>query len=98
MALLRRYGIGVVFVCLCLLVRAVCQYKVVRGDWPENAFTTTDNFLLILYQGSVNGILAIGMTVVIISGGIDLSVGSMLAFAGMLAASFATGSEAVTRW
>jgi putative xylitol transport system permease protein len=96
--LARRYGIIFVFVFLCLLVSAVCQYKVIRGEWPENAFTTTDNFLLILYQVSINGILAIGMTIVIISGGIDLSVGSVLAFAGMLAASFATGSAAVTPW
>ena len=94
----RRYGIIFVFVLLCLLVSAVCQYKVIRGEWPENAFTTTNNFLLILYQVSINGILAIGMTIVIISGGIDLSVGSVLAFAGMLAASFATGSAAVAPW
>jgi putative xylitol transport system permease protein len=97
-ALAKRYGIVLVFVMLCLLVSAVCQYKVIRGEWPENAFTTTDNFLLILYQVSINGILAIGMTIVIISGGIDLSVGSVLAFAGMLAASFATGSAGVTPW
>ena len=94
----KRYGIVVVFLCLCALLSAVCQYKVIRGDWPENAFTTTDNFLLILYQVSINGILAIGMTIVIISGGIDLSVGSVLAFAGMAAASFATGSTSVTSW
>jgi len=96
--LARRYGIVLVFALLCFLISAVCQYKVMRGEWPENAFTTTDNFLLILYQVSVNGILAIGMTVVIISGGIDLSVGSVLAFAGMLAASFATRTTAVTSW
>lgn len=94
----RRYGIVLVFLVLCLAIGAVCQYKVMSGQWPENAFTTANNFLLILYQVSVNGILAIGMTMVILSGGIDLSVGSVLAFAGMLAASFATGSEDVTRW
>jgi putative xylitol transport system permease protein len=96
--LAKRYGIVLVLVLLCLLLSAVCQFKVIKGEWPENAFTTTDNFLLILYQVSINGILAIGMTIVIISGGIDLSVGSVLAFAGMLAASFATGSEGVTPW
>lgn len=94
----HRYGIGVVFVFLCLAVSAICQYKVIRGDWPENAFTTTANFRLILYQISVNGILAVGMTMVIVSGGIDLSVGSVLAFGGMLAASFATGSQGATPW
>jgi len=94
----RRYGIGVVFIFLCLAVSAICQYKVMRGDWPENVFVTTANFRLILYQISVNGILAIGMTMVIVAGGIDLSVGSVLAFGGMLAASFATGSQGVTPW
>lgn len=94
----RQYGIVVVFLLLCLLLAAVCQYKVLSGDWPENAFTSADNFLLILYQVSVNGILATGMTLVIIAGGIDLSVGSVLAFAGMLAASFATGTAGVTAW
>jgi putative xylitol transport system permease protein len=95
---IRRYGIGVVFILLCLAVSAICQYKVMRGDWPENVFVTTANFRLILYQISVNGILAIGMTMVIVAGGIDLSVGSVLAFGGMLAASFATGSQGVTPW
>ena len=97
-ALARRHRIILIFVALCLGIGAVCQYKVIGGQWPENAFTTADNFLLILYQVSVNGILAIGMTLVILAGGIDLSVGSVLAFAGMLAASFATGSEDATRW
>ena len=94
----RRYGIVLIFLTLCFLISAVCQYKVVSGQWPANFFLTADNFLLILYQVSVNGILAIGMTLVVVSGGIDLSVGSVLAFAGMLAASFATGSEQVTGW
>ena len=35
---------------------------------------------------SINGILAVGMTFVIITGGIDLSVGSLLALSGILAA------------
>jgi putative xylitol transport system permease protein len=96
--LLRRYGIGLVFVVLCLLVSAICQYKVMNGSWPENSFTTTANFRLILYQVSINGILAVGMTMVVVCGGIDLSVGSVLAFAGMLAASFATESEGVAPW
>ncbi|MHC4983165.1 MAG: ABC transporter permease [Planctomycetota bacterium] len=47
-------------------------------------FLTTGNFLNVLRRSSVNGIMAVGMTAVIISGGIDLSVGSMMAFAGMV--------------
>jgi len=92
------YGIVVAFILLCVSVGVICQYRVAKGEWTENVFLTTDNFLLILYQISVNGILAVGMTLVVISGGIDLSVGSVLAFAGMLAASFATRMTGVTPW
>jgi len=45
-----------------------------------------DNSLNVLRQICVNVCLSIGMTIVIISGGIDLSVGSMLAFSGAVAA------------
>lgn len=47
-------------------------------------FFTLDNFLTIGLQTAVIGIIAIGMTYVIITGGIDLSVGSILAFSGMI--------------
>ena len=50
------------------------------------AFLNGENFLNVLRRSSVNGIVAAGMTAVIISGGIDLSVGSMLAAAGMAGA------------
>jgi putative xylitol transport system permease protein len=96
--IIRRYGIIVAFIVLCIIVGSICQYQVIRGEWPENTFIEPDNLMLILYQISINGILAIGMTFVIISAGIDLSVGSVLAFAGMLAASFATHSTTVTPW
>src|SRR5437773_7816019 len=49
-------------------------------------FLTTDNFLNVLRRSSVNTVIGVGMTAVIISGGIDLSVGSMLALAGMAGA------------
>ena len=48
-------------------------------------FLTVDNFFNLLQQASIPGIVAIGMTVVILLGGIDLSVGSVLAFSGMIA-------------
>jgi len=96
--LAKHYGIVIAFILLCILVGVACQYRVMKGEWSENVFITPDNFMLILYQISVNGILAIGMTFVVISGGIDLSVGSVLAFAGMLAASFATSVTSVTPW
>ena len=53
------------------------------------AFSTLSNFLLIFNQIAVNGILAFGVTFVIISGGIDLSIGSILVVSGVVAALFA---------
>ena len=52
-------------------------------------FRTLANAENILQQISVNGIIAIGMTMVIITGGIDLSVGSVLALSAVVATSFA---------
>jgi len=54
---------------------------------PE-IFLTFGNFRNILLQISVNVCLSIGMTLVILTGGIDLSVGSILAFAGAVTAGF----------
>ncbi|OKL45060.1 ribose ABC transporter permease [Pseudovibrio exalbescens] len=50
-------------------------------------FLGVDNMLNILRQTSINAIIAMGMTFVIITAGIDLSVGSILAFAGAVCAS-----------
>jgi len=50
-------------------------------------FFTFDNLMNILRQTSVNAIIAVGMTLVILTGGIDLSVGSVLALCGAFAAS-----------
>ena len=49
-------------------------------------FFTLDNILNILRQTSVNAIIAVGMTLVILTAGIDLSVGSILALCGAFAA------------
>ena len=57
-------------------------------------FLTVSNITNIFTQVSVNAIIAVGMTFVILTGGIDLSVGSTLAISGALAASIvkSTGS------
>lgn len=52
------------------------------------AFVTKDNILNVLRQVATNSNLAIGLTMAIIIGGIDLSVGAILAFSGLLCASF----------
>src|SRR5471032_1863611 len=49
-----------------------------------DTFLTKDNFLNVFRRSSVNAIIAVGMTAIIISGGIDLSVGSMMALSGMI--------------
>lgn len=50
-------------------------------------FLTVSNLLNVAQQTSINAIIAVGMTFVIISAGIDLSVGSVMAFAGVVLAS-----------
>jgi len=50
-------------------------------------FLTVSNILNILRQTSINSVIATGMTFVILIGGIDLSVGSILAISGAVAAS-----------
>jgi ribose transport system permease protein len=52
------------------------------------SFSTKNNILNVLRQVSITGIIAVGMTFVIISGGIDISVGSIVALIGVLVAMF----------
>ena len=54
------------------------------------AFLKGRNVANIVKQISINGILAVGMTMVIITGGIDLSVGSVVALSSITAAFFGT--------
>ena len=53
------------------------------------AFLTTANLINVARQISLNGILAVGVTFVLLTGGVDLSLGSVVALAGVLAAGFA---------
>lgn len=48
------------------------------------AFFTQYNLVNVLQQTSINAILAMGMTYVVITGGIDLSIGSIIAFTGII--------------
>lgn len=57
-------------------------------------FLTLSNMVTVLRQISFNGIVALGMTFIIITGGIDLSVGSLLCLAGLVSAHYSVaGSE-----
>ncbi len=58
-------------------------------------FASVDNFLNIIEASSFLGLVAVGMTFVIISGGIDLSGGSILALAAVLAAFAAQSGESL---
>jgi len=76
------------FATLILLIAVLAALK-------PNTFLTAENFFNVLSRSSVNGIIAMGMTAVIISGGIDLSVGSMMALCGMVAGMVMTRDGAV---
>jgi len=54
-------------------------------------FLDVGNLLNTFRQTSINAIMAMGMTFVILTGGIDLSVGAVLAFSGAIAASLIAG-------
>ncbi len=62
----------------------------------EPGFRTEKNFYNVLRQISIPGIVAVGMTFVILTAGIDLSVGSIIAFAGVVAATTAKGTRDYT--
>ncbi|MER6502708.1 ABC transporter permease [Streptomyces sp. NPDC001455] len=62
----------------------------VGGVTEPDAFLDTGNLQLILTQSSVIGVVTVGMTFVITSGGIDLSVGAMVALASVWATTVAT--------
>ena len=66
--------------CSLIFIISLCTFLE-----PDN-FLTTQNLVNVLCRSSINGIMAAGMTYIIITGGIDLSVGSMLAMCGMFGA------------
>lgn len=69
----RKYGIGGV------MIGMICLLAVVSPT-----FRTSGNLISILLQVSINGLLALGMVFVITAGGIDLSIGSMLALSSVI--------------
>ncbi|WP_262347512.1 ABC transporter permease [Nocardioides dongxiaopingii] len=83
--------IGLVVVLLLIAVVGT----ITAGD----RFLAADNFQSILRQGTVVGIVAIGMTFVITGGGIDLSVGAVVALSSVWATTLATQEMAAdTHW
>jgi ribose/xylose/arabinose/galactoside ABC-type transport system permease subunit len=76
--LLQRSGALVALVVACIF-----------GATRYYAFATPENVVNVLRQNSMLGLVALGMTFVILTGGIDLSVGALLAVAGVVAAMIA---------
>jgi ribose/xylose/arabinose/galactoside ABC-type transport system permease subunit len=72
----RQFGTLLGLVGLCIVLWILTPY-----------FLTVSNLLNVAQQTSINAIIAVGMTFVIITAGIDLSVGSVLAFSGVVLAS-----------
>lgn len=72
------------------LIGVLAALVVVGGITEPDAFLDTGNLQLILTQASVIGVVTVGMTFVIIGGGIDLSVGAMVALASVWATTLAT--------
>ena len=73
--ILRRFGILFAFILLMVVLAFL-----------SDSFLTVNNLLNIARQVSINAIIAAGMTFVILTFGIDLSVGSVLAFSGAIIA------------
>ena len=78
---------GVSLVALLLKLRALIALAVVVAFFSVMApnFLSASNFLIMFKHVAITAILAIGMTYVILTGGIDLSVGSIAGLAGMVA-------------
>lgn len=71
----EKYAIFIAFLLLCVFLAVTCP-----------GFLTLTNLMLVLNQASINGILAIGVTFVLITAGIDISIGSIVGLAGVVAA------------
>lgn len=71
---------------------------IVLAVTTKGLFLSPDNLINVLRQISINAIIATGMTFVIITGGIDLSVGSIVALAGVVGASIVKLQLGVNVW
>ena len=74
-SILKTYGMIIAFVFVCAAIAMLSP-----------VFLTVNNLLNVIRQSSIIGVMAVGVTFVILSGGIDLSVGSVMAVSGMIAA------------
>lgn len=75
---MNRFAKQLLPFCSLIFIFSLCTFL------DPDHFLTVNNLLKVLCRSSINGIMAAGMTYIIITGGIDLSVGSMLALCGMV--------------
>lgn len=76
--MMRKYGILISMILVFVSMAGITYLK--NGDW---SFLSPENLSNLSQQITQTGILAIGMTLVILIGGIDLSIGSILAVSGI---------------
>jgi ribose transport system permease protein len=72
------------------LVGVLLVLTTIGGISQPDSFLTRSNLITVLTQASVIGVITVGMTFVIIGGGIDLSVGSLMGLASVWATTVAT--------
>jgi ribose transport system permease protein len=84
-AMLSRFQSLIALFVLCVILSIL-----------SDKFLTADNFWNVMRQISVNVCIATGMTLVILTGGIDLSVGSVLALSGAVAAGLLKQGVSIT--
>lgn len=91
---LSTYGLLLLAIAIeCVIFEAVARY---RGMPP---FLSARSLVHVLNQSAVYGVLSVGMTFVILTAGIDLSVGSLVAFGGVICALVVrAGGEPVWAW
>lgn len=77
---LSKYGVLLAFIIICLI-----------AGFLSPVFFTKTNILNVLRQVSINGLLALGMTFIVLTGGIDLSVGSVVALCSVVVAGLIRG-------
>lgn len=82
--MLRKLGPLLGFIVLCIVLSIVSEQ-----------FLTVSNLLNVTRQVSINAVIAVGMTLVILTGGIDLSVGSIVALAGSVTAGLLVGGLSI---
>ncbi|HLR35465.1 MAG TPA: ABC transporter permease [Tissierellales bacterium] len=85
--IIKKYSIAFVLLGMIIVISIV-----------EPKFLSSTNIFNVLTQSAIFGIMALGLTLIIISKGIDLSAGSLVALAGVVAASLGQVADATTKF